>query len=124
MKYKVIRQTLLFVLCSGCFAVSGCKITPEPQAAKNRPFVEMLGTWSSGTVCRLNIAEINGQLFVRDFVAKNARLKEAQLTSKKEGIMINFSTQESTVLIRGSLSDGNMIIEEYCPDILHKTNNL
>lgn len=99
-------------------------MTPQPQNVQNKQFVEMLGSWSSGTACRLDVAEIDGHLFLREFVAKNTRIKEAELVAKKVGVMIDFSAQEQSVLIQGSLSDGNMIIEKYCPDVLHKTNNL
>lgn len=124
MRYKIVRWWLLLILFSSYLMLGGCKKTPPPQNVKNKQFVEMFGSWSNGGGCHLNITEINGQLFLRDFVAKNIHLNETQLMAKKEGVMISFSAKEQAVLIRGSLSDGNMIVENYCSDLLHKTNNL
>lgn len=124
MRYKITLQVGLLMLFSCCLMVNGCKRTPPPQNVKNKQFVEMFGSWSNGIDCNLNITEINGQLFLRDFVAKNTHVNEAPLVATKEGVMINFSAKEQAVLIKGSLSDGNMVVEEYCSDFLHKTNNL
>lgn len=122
MKYKIGQRELLCILYASCLAISGCKFTPPQVDAKNRPFIELIGSWSSGPDCHLNITEINGNLYLREFVAENTQLKLARLISKKDGIMIDFRTQEQVTPVHGSLSDGNMIVDKYCPYVLHKTN--
>lgn len=118
MKFQKQHLTLLITLAmlSGC---SGHKSAPNTSVNP-----EIIGSWSNDSGCTATFTKENEKLVLAKFNnSDNTSLKNIQLASLKESIFSKFKAEDANVKFNGMFTEGQIIIDNYCKEALHKVDS-
>ncbi len=108
--------TTIFGLLNAC---SGHKLTPNTSVNP-----EIIGSWSNDSGCTATFTKENEKLILAKFNnSANTSLDNIQLASLKESIFSKFKAEDANVKFSGMFTEGQIIVDSYCKEALHKVDS-
>ena len=101
--------------------LSGCKHKTTPPEIN----VELYGKWTSNdNLCNLELVRNGASIMVGKFSGVNNKsLEKIDLNFKKNGIYFLFSAVDPTLKFNIVYVEGELSIDNYCSEPLHKVSN-
>ncbi len=87
---------------------------------------EIMGMWKSDDGCQLILEKNGNDITLVKFSTANASdvgYTNLQLKAYKESIMTKFKPVENSIHLNISFLEGVIMVEQYCKQPLHKTDN-
>lgn len=83
---------------------------------------EIFGQWKSDDNCQLVLERSDDKVVLVRFDSNNQHLHNIRLIAYKESIMTKFRAESENVF-RATFLEGVIMIDNYCKQPLHKTDN-
>src|SRR3990167_8361766 len=117
--FYVRKISAMFFILPLLFLVISC----NHHTHKHKINPELIGTWSSDIGdCYLTLATKDNGLILANFYDLNKHnFSNLPLKTWKESISTKFATINKKIKFSGSYLEGQMIIDNYCKETLHKT---
>ncbi len=116
----VKRTILLFSIFQATFMLTGCK----HKSTSNLINPEFIGIWKSDNGCSMTLAKnVNTLVLLKYTDSKQHNFTNIRLKLAKDSIGTKFSSLDNKIPFSGLYLEGEMIIDNYCNQPLHKIGN-
>ena len=113
------RPFILITIFGLLNACSGHKSAPNTSVNP-----EIIGSWSNDSRCTATFIKENETLILTKFNnSTNTSLESVRLASLKESIFSKFKAEDANIKFSGMFTEGQIIIDGYCKEALHKVDS-